>query len=703
MKELIRMNSFADMSIRWKPTKSGNDTNARVALFQGDDLSPTQLTYICAKMEVRGTVSEIADLFYPDDEPLANLRRLFPDLLDAQSIYTLNLPSARAPRHYIGMQWMVFESPSSLIKHRDFCVLECQDEFTDGSQRLGWARSLTSIKTPWCPDLDRSSGIIRGSMFRTGCIFTETDSPGRLDATYFVQMDYKGSVPKAMQVSGMRRHVKGILPLVESFILQGRLRETPFLTEPELVPTTARRSCHVCHLVFGAFHRRRRCRKCGEVVCVGCSSHVAFDELDGLKLRICTACIMHVMLPDEFPNPMRSQSQRFRPEDDLDDIDFHFGVTNGRSSRGGPLSATGQTRRTSQTWDQDSITPMSRGTPMFKSPKNKAKEKLHPDHHTFSVYAPRERLEQPKTPRRSSGEERPRRSSHRHHAPSSGSDEFQHPLTTHRWPGKPRPNDNRDAIASDAAGGHSIPPMVTQADPHRYRNRAIHSSCHDSIVSPPPVPTTPLPEPHDDGQDDEVDLSKYSLHGMIAHQRVQLQRMHEAHNAAVKHRSMEHHLVPSPKVCESAPSDVFSICDTDIMQNYMMNRLQSPDDHIVTRRHGPRQGASELDVPSDPDWVEHIEAAPVTRDGNSPRFIELPPDDPTRLQAPATLSPAPSTNDKPAAGHLDLAAVMQSVQTCLQNDGTFDLNAAASQSLLELYSQLKHLHLDTAAPSPQAP
>ncbi|ETV71356.1 hypothetical protein H257_13255 [Aphanomyces astaci] len=49
-----------------------------VALFQGENVKPTQLTYACAKMEVRGTVDEVAELFYPDDEPLANLRRLFP-------------------------------------------------------------------------------------------------------------------------------------------------------------------------------------------------------------------------------------------------------------------------------------------------------------------------------------------------------------------------------------------------------------------------------------------------------------------------------------------------------------------------------------------------------------------------------------------------------------------------------------------------
>ncbi|RHY39699.1 hypothetical protein DYB34_012945 [Aphanomyces astaci] len=255
-------------------------------------------------MEVRGTIDEVAEHFYPDDEPLANLRRLFPDLLDAQTIYTLNLPSARAPRHYISMQWMAFESPSPVMKHRDFCVLEVL------------ARSLTSIKTPRCPDLDRSSGVVRGSMARTGCIVMEmTDAPGRLEATYFVQTDFHGSAPKAMHVHGMRQHIRAILPTVESFILIARLRDAAFLAK--LVPTSARRTCHVCDLVFGAFHRRRRCRKCGDAVCTSCSSHVTFDQhLDSLKLRICTACVMHVLLPDEFPNPTRSSSHLHHDSND---------------------------------------------------------------------------------------------------------------------------------------------------------------------------------------------------------------------------------------------------------------------------------------------------------------------------------------------------------------------------------------------------
>ncbi|ETV71357.1 hypothetical protein H257_13256 [Aphanomyces astaci] len=165
-------------------------------------------------------------------------------------------------------------------------------------------------------------------MARTGCIFMEmTDAPGRLEATYFVQMDFHGSAPKAMYVHGMRRHIRAILPTVESFILIALLRDAAFFAK--LVPTSARRACHVCDLMFGAFHRRRRCRKCGDVVCTSCSSHVTFDQhLDSLKLRICTACVMHVLLPDEFPNPTRSSSQLRLHHDSNDDDEV---VTVGRN------------------------------------------------------------------------------------------------------------------------------------------------------------------------------------------------------------------------------------------------------------------------------------------------------------------------------------------------------------------------------------
>ncbi|CAK4567799.1 unnamed protein product [Aphanomyces euteiches] len=748
MKDLIVLNSFVDPTIRWKST---GDVD-RIAMFQGDDLTPTQLTYVCAKMEVRGTIDEVASLFYPDDEPYANLRRVFPDLLDAQTIYALNLPSARAPRHYIGVQWMAFEAPSPLMKHRDFCFLECQDDFTDGSGRRGWARSLTSIRSEMCPELDSSSGMVRGSMYRTGCIFVEMELEGRLEVTYFVQIDYKGQVPKAMQISGMRRHIKS-MALVESLILQLRLKDTPFLTEVELVPKHARRACQVCKVAFGTFQRRRRCRKCGEVVCLNCSSHVEFDELvvGPIRLRICSSCVLHVMLPNQFPNPLRSKSQRNIP-DHVDDDEIHFGGN------------------------------------FKKTPRSKSKSKYKNDDIAQSIYAPREHLEQPRTPRRSAVDRRSstdrrnstdqrndrRSAADQHtrsssisisrqseHTPSRERASSRNPMWAHIRLSSSEPHRSESRVQSTASASpthYATPPRPWEVPLGEIKPSNRHAS------APPPMMM----------MEEEEDMSKYSIHGMMARQRIQLQqRMQELHlpirdttimkepsiydamrdtaflkepsiydgmrdTAILKEPSIyepseiepshafsicdtdvAHPKAPSTQTIQESkyePSDIapsarshaFSICDTDVAhpkapstQTIQESKYEPNDigpsarslafsicDTDIARDHRPPPMETKSTMLSSPhfeggpEWLDSIRAAPslvgVDEDDVALQTMELSPGD-----------NQPETNETEQLA-ADLATLMKS----LQKDGKLDLNAAASHTLLDLYSKLKALKLD---------
>ncbi|OQS04010.1 hypothetical protein THRCLA_03708 [Thraustotheca clavata] len=310
MKKLIQLNTFQDGRIRWK--SAGQIANA--AIFQGDD--GTSLPYLCAKTEVRGSIEEISQLFRQDFEAPGQLnrRRIFPDTLDAQILYTLNRPSAKAPRHYLGLVWMALESTATLVKRRDFCFIENHDDFIDDSGRKGWAQSLTSVRLDCCPELTHSLGLVRGSLIHTGCVVLETNRLGVLEVTYFVQADYKGSVPRTMLVSSMRHHLASI-SLLESLILKERLLVTPFLQEEELVPKMVRKTCQVCLQAFGAFQRRRRCRKCGEVVCLNCSSHIQYDGLLDCKperIRVCSSCVNYFLQPEQQRVVTRSKSLLLR-------------------------------------------------------------------------------------------------------------------------------------------------------------------------------------------------------------------------------------------------------------------------------------------------------------------------------------------------------------------------------------------------------
>ncbi|ETV71358.1 hypothetical protein H257_13257 [Aphanomyces astaci] len=88
-------------------------------------------------------------------------------------------------------------------------------------------------------------------------------------------------------------------------------------------------------------------------------------------------------------------------------------------------------------------------------------------------------------------------------------------------------------------------------------------------------------------------------------------------------------------------------------------------------------------------WLPTIE---TRDDSSSPRFVELrSSDDSSNNRAELKTQPLAPTSTV----QLNLAAIIKSMQSCLQPDGSFHLNATASHSLLELYSHLKQLNLDT--------
>ncbi|KAF0701021.1 Aste57867_8467 [Aphanomyces stellatus] len=775
MKDLIRLNAFADPSIRWKATGDSD----RIATFQGDDVSPAQLTYMCAKTELRGTIAEVASFFDPEDELLLKQRRVFPDLLDAQVIYPLHLPSARAPRHYIGLHWMALESSATLVKPRDFCVLECHDDFTDGSGRRGWARCITSMTVTCCPALDPSSGLVRGVLSRTGCIFVESELDGRLEATYFCQIEFKGSMPRAMQITAMRRHLKA-MALVEPLVLQLRLQESPFLTEGDLVPKHARKACHVCKTSFGSFGRRRRCRKCGEVVCTNCSSHVHFEALMSgpVRLRVCASCTLHVMLPSQFPNPIRTKSQRLRPDQFEDDDNVGPRSRSKSGVLGGWLTPKGKEKKgfTSKKGNQNDgsicaprerLEQPSARTPRQPSARSKSSfddesrgdldhdDDHHPDVVTQSNhrYLPRKdssagsasSLQHEAS--HHSHQSNPSNQSYTHHHQESRHQESRHHQESHHHrhhhaqplqSSSYRQVSTPESSQSDSSNNY---PSYRQSQPH---HKSQHSGLvHDSIPvlrqpsqyrEPPPPPQsyqehlnrvnkhrvhapTPVDKPF---RPPETELlANASMHGRMKQQQAELQRMHadamkyspdvHHHHAYDQWHPQQHPGHRNPMPDDDCVSAIYSICDTETMQEYLYNPLppnqtshtrayHDPPPYMHHRAEVPAPptmiDVDEDDDDDDPAWLHSVSAAPSFRpqthdDNDESHFVEMADD---ALVASKPLGRL--TSGAAVKLDVDLASVMKSMEACLQSDGTFDLNANASHSLLELYSQLKQLHLD---------
>ncbi|RHY79916.1 hypothetical protein DYB30_013366, partial [Aphanomyces astaci] len=193
-------------SVKWKHKNSSRDG---VQIFQGEEFGGNEdLTYVCGVNTIRGALADVADLFHlTNDDKLASYARVFePDLIDMFTIHDIVKPSLENPLHYIGVRWSAVESSSPLVKNRDFCYLECQDEFVDTrTNKQGWVRCIHSINIPSCPSLEKTLGFVRGSYYRSGFVVLETDKPGILEITHVLQVNFKGSVPAWWRQQTLRR------------------------------------------------------------------------------------------------------------------------------------------------------------------------------------------------------------------------------------------------------------------------------------------------------------------------------------------------------------------------------------------------------------------------------------------------------------------------------------------------------------------
>ncbi|KAF0701025.1 Aste57867_8471 [Aphanomyces stellatus] len=221
------------------------------------------------------------------------------DFLDCMSLYDLALPTPAHPHNYIGVKWCLYELPTSLVMCRDFCVLDCCDDFTLNGRR-GWMRVHHSIQVPACPDLEACLGVIRGQLFMGGYIFLETDTPGVLSVTHVCHADARGNIPPWMFNTVPKNRVLEIAA-IESHFRRKRQSRHQFLDPHELVPKAVRKKCAVCaHAFLPLVQAKLHCLKCGEVVCKKCSlcwtvpGHVDHGSRGGGNTphvaRICSLC-----------------------------------------------------------------------------------------------------------------------------------------------------------------------------------------------------------------------------------------------------------------------------------------------------------------------------------------------------------------------------------------------------------------------------
>ncbi|RHY24466.1 hypothetical protein DYB32_008839 [Aphanomyces invadans] len=168
---------------------------------------------------VAGSLEDAASLMQATthDEYAAYCASFAPDVCDSAVLYTLRKPSVSKPREYVGVKWQCFESATSLVKSRDICYVEAQQDVSLQQGVRGWARCMQSIELDCCPNLQESHDIVRGWLHYGGYLFTETTIPGEMQIIHVQCMDFKGHLPQFLVKVASKARMKTLAKLHRHF------------------------------------------------------------------------------------------------------------------------------------------------------------------------------------------------------------------------------------------------------------------------------------------------------------------------------------------------------------------------------------------------------------------------------------------------------------------------------------------------------
>ncbi|KAF0705776.1 Aste57867_6933 [Aphanomyces stellatus] len=208
--------------VRWNPAGFEH----QVEIFVGEDAngdaegtSNRSLSYMCGVVQVAATIDQIADLFNADPSSDGAARdfydRFHQDFAHTQLLAAIRTRSRQYPRHTIGLKTATMLSPHAGASSRDFVYLECQEDVMDARRnKRGWVCAMHSIDLPNVP---QRHDTVRGSLYRSGFVFTESDTPGVLEAVYLLQVDFKGPVAVHVRQAMMKQRILCLQVLADHF------------------------------------------------------------------------------------------------------------------------------------------------------------------------------------------------------------------------------------------------------------------------------------------------------------------------------------------------------------------------------------------------------------------------------------------------------------------------------------------------------
>ncbi|KAG1710229.1 hypothetical protein DVH05_017233 [Phytophthora capsici] len=270
--------------------------------------------------QVEGSIEEIMELYEVDmAHPNMQLeKKLSPDILHSVVLYEIQQYRPEESTVFIGIRWSAVRSPYVMVRNRDYCYLEIQRRFTLPDGRRGFARCLHSVKIKSCPDMEKSHGFVRGSMYRSGIVFIESKRDRKtLDIVQAVYTDLKGNVPQWVAAKGLRQRLMSLEHL-KKYVNMKRVANQTFARRSQLMAPGKVKTCFVCVDDIGTFKRRYNCQKCGEVICGRCKLTINADipVVGKMKLTICSLCSLAInrsALPENNNNSDDSGGLGHRP------------------------------------------------------------------------------------------------------------------------------------------------------------------------------------------------------------------------------------------------------------------------------------------------------------------------------------------------------------------------------------------------------
>ncbi|TMW68088.1 hypothetical protein Poli38472_007760 [Pythium oligandrum] len=199
---------------------------------------------------------------------------------------------------YTAIKTMTMQSEwcTSVRRPREFVVIESHRALKSDLGRRGKMITFHSIAWKHCPP--PISGIVRGSMYRSGLVVMESEANSdRLDLFVVAELNLKGETSDRTNVQASRDHVVRMVRHIERTIEQRGFSAISVLGSEQfktLKIDTRLEHCDTCHERIGPAPPNvepYRCRKCFARSCGSCSH---LWRRGNKEVRLCFDCLRQV-------------------------------------------------------------------------------------------------------------------------------------------------------------------------------------------------------------------------------------------------------------------------------------------------------------------------------------------------------------------------------------------------------------------------